>query len=113
MKKTILSLILIIATSTAMAVDVVAPAQTEDQKKAEQIAKENEAKKPTIEQKRAELKKKHALKKQEKADKLEAAEKAKAEVKANAESGDSTAAQIVKEIKDQQQTDAVREDRTR
>lgn len=113
MKKTLLSLALIIAASTALAVDVVTPAQTEDQKKAEQIVKENEAKKPTIEQKRAELKKKHALKKQEKAAKLEAAEKAKAEAKTNAESGDSTAAQLVKEIKDQQQTDAVREDKNR
>lgn len=58
MKKTLLSLALIITTSTAMAVDVVAPAQTENQQEAEQIVKENEAKKPTIEQRRIELKKK-------------------------------------------------------
>ncbi|MCC2678572.1 MAG: hypothetical protein K0R29_1148 [Pseudobdellovibrio sp.] len=114
MKKTLLSLALIITTSAAMAVDVVAPAQTEDQKKAEQMAKENEAKKPSIEQKRAELKKKHAMKKADKAAKKEAAEMAKANApKSNAESGDSTAAQMVKDIQNQQQTETNREDKNR
>ncbi len=114
MKKSLISLALIVIASTALAVDVMAPAQTEDQKKAEQIVKDTEAKKPSMEQKRAELKKKHAIKKQEKAAKKEAAEKAKASApKSNAESSDSTAAQMVKDIQNQQQTETNREDKNR
>jgi len=113
MKNTLITLALITLTSIALAVDVVAPTQTEDQKKAEMLAKENEAKKPSIEQKRAELKKKHALKKQEKAAKKEAAEAAKASVKSNAESTDSSTSQMVKDIQNQQQTETNREDKNR
>lgn len=115
MKNTLLTLALIIgATSASFAVDVVAPAQTEDQQKAEQLAKENAAKKPSLEEKRAELKKKHAKKKQDKAAAKEAADKAKASAaKTNSESGDNSPAQAVKDIKNEQQTEIKRQDKNR
>ena len=96
MKNSILALLLSLTASTgAFAVEVVPPAQTEDQQKAEQMAKENAAKKPSLEERRLELKKKHAKKKQEKAAAKEAAEQAKANAadRSNVQSGDLTTIQ--------------------
>jgi Na+-translocating ferredoxin:NAD+ oxidoreductase RnfC subunit len=115
MKNTFISLLLCLtAGATAYAVEVIPPAQTEDQAKAEQLMKENEAKKPSLEQRRAELKKKHALKKQQKAAVQEANAKAKAEAaaKTTVVSADNTAAQSTKEVKKEELQEMNREDKS-
>lgn len=116
MKKTVLTFAAVLGFGfSALAVDVVQPPKSEDQKVAEKQAVEQaDMKKLSLEQKRDLLKKKHAKRKQEKAAALEAAKlNAANAAKSNAISTDSTTARAIQDATSLPKAEDKREDKTR